>query len=94
MLDGFLPHIAMLDMLTANGGKHMAWTPDEDYWARKLNREREAIEELKAKIPTLTEPRQIEAHELYLESVKRTLKIDEDRYRTWRNKRQNIERGI
>lgn len=72
----------------------MAWSPSEEYWARKLNREREAIEEIETKIPTLTELREIEAHTLYLESVKRTLKIDEDRYRTWRNKRQNIERGV
>jgi len=70
----------------------MAWTPDEDYWARILNRKRDCIVELQQKIPTLTEPRQIEAHQLYLECVKRALIIDEGRYGVWRNHRQNEER--
>ena len=70
----------------------MGWSPSEEYWAHKLNREREAIEELTEKIKTLTDQRQIEAHELYRESVKRALKIDEERYRVWRNKRQNAGR--
>jgi hypothetical protein len=71
----------------------MAWSPDEEYWARKLARERESISELEAKLGTLTEERQILAHESYLSCVKRALKTDEARYRAWRNKRQNIERG-
>jgi hypothetical protein len=70
----------------------MSWSPDENYWAYKLTRQRDAIAELEEKIPGLTEQRQIDAHKSYLEAVKRTLKIDEGRYRSWRNKRQNIER--
>jgi len=70
----------------------MAFQPSEEYWGRKLGRLRDCVQELEAKIPTLTDQRQIDAHQSYLESVKRCLKMDEGRYRVWRNRRQNEER--
>jgi len=71
----------------------MAWSPDEEYWGRKLGATRRAITLIEEKIPTLTEQRQIDAHQSYLAVMKRNLKTDEARYRAWRNKRQNTERS-
>ena len=78
----------------------MAWTPSEEYWARKLGAEEAAIDAMKrcleegicANGDPMVDDRQREAHEGYLASLKRTRETTQARYRTWRKNRENEER--
>ena len=54
---------------------------DLRYWQRKAVRERECIQELEEKIPTLQEDRQIEAHRAYLDSIRKSYRRSKDAMR-------------
>jgi len=71
----------------------MTFSPDADYWARKLDNIRRAIEGTKATLEGLTEQRQIDAHQAQLESYERSYAVTWQKYCNWANKRDNIARG-
>jgi len=68
------------------------FTPTADYWASKLERIRRAVRETEEHAATLTVPNQIEAHRSQVKHYRIELAKNEERYRSWRNKRQNLER--
>ena len=72
----------------------MSWAPSAEYWGKKLERLRCAIAETEATAKRLTDPRQIEAHNSQAKHYRNELAKNEERFRSWRNKRQNIERGM
>ena len=69
------------------------FNPTAEYWAAKLNGIRLAIQRTEAEIPKLIEARQIEAHKSQALMYKKSLAVNQERYRSWRNKRQNLERA-
>lgn len=71
----------------------MAFIRSEEYFARKISGIESAISGTEDAISTLDHGFQIEAHESYLRSLKKSLAVARAEYVAWRNKQQNIERG-
>ncbi len=75
----------------------MPWQPSAEYWANKIEGIRVALAGTLRDLAELEErgddERAITAHVGQVNSLKKSLIKAENDFRTWRNKRQNIERG-
>ena len=71
----------------------MAFQPSNEYWAKKIKAIEDAIKEMERIIPTLTEERQITAHQEQLKAYRKSHRKAWNDFGVWRNKRQNLERG-
>lgn len=71
----------------------MAWSPSAEYWSEKMRRIEQAIQSTEAAMANLSDLRQIEAHAQQVLAYRKSLAATRQRFLSWRNKRQNIERG-